>query len=71
MRLLVAKGGALIGWGDGGTGAHGFGDDFELVGGVLVVLLVVLDSAVVFKEELAGLLEHPAALADRATDDRS
>lgn len=30
----------------------------------LVVLLLVLDAAVVLEEELTGLLEHPAALAD-------
>lgn len=56
---------SLIGHGGygGGTGgcssgarAHGLGDDLELVGARLVVLLLVLDVAVVFEEELAGLL---------------
>lgn len=55
---------ADTGWSDAGTCAHGLGDDFELVGAGLVVLLLVLDSAVVLQEELTGLLQHPAALAD-------
>lgn len=49
---------------DAGARAHRLGDDFELVGAGLVVLLLVLDAAVVLQEELAGLLEHPAALTD-------
>lgn len=46
------------------AGAHGFGDDFELVGTRFVVLLLVLDATVVLEEELARLLQHPATLAD-------
>lgn len=55
---------------DGGARAHRLGDDFELVGGGFVVLLLVLDAAVVFQEELTGLLEDPPALADGAADQR-
>lgn len=63
----------MIGYGSCGGGiggcstgarAHGLGDDFELVGARLVVLLLVLDTAVVLEEELAGFLQHPAALTD-------
>lgn len=56
--------GAGTGGVDAGARAHGLGDDFEFVGAGLVVLLLVLDAAVVLQEELAGLLEHPPALAD-------
>ena len=41
------------------------------MGAGLVVLLLVLDAAVVLEEELAGLLEHPAALADGAVGHRT
>lgn len=47
-----------------GARAHGLGDDLKLVGARLVVLLLVLDTTVVFEEELTGLLKNPAALAD-------
>lgn len=64
---LVGKGGGG-GGGVGGcaprAGAHGLGDDLELVGAGLVVLLLVLHAAVVLEEELARLLQHPPALAD-------
>lgn len=56
--------GAAAGRSDAGARAHGLRDDFELVGAGLVVLLLVLDTAVVLQEELTGLLQHPAALAD-------
>lgn len=58
----------LVGGGDGGraprAGAHGLGDDLELVGAGLVVLLLVLHAAVVLEEELARLLQHPPTLTD-------
>lgn len=60
---LVDEGGG----GGGGApraGAHGLGDDLELVGAGLVVLLLVLHAAVVLEEELARLLQHPPTLAD-------
>lgn len=67
---LVGEGGGR-GGGVGGraprAGAHGLGDDLELVGAGLVVLLLVLHAAVVLEEELARLLQHPAALADGTT----
>ena len=56
--------GAGIGGDNSSAGAHRFGDDFELVGAGLVVLLLVLDAGVVLQEKLTGLLEHSAALAD-------
>lgn len=40
------------------------------MGARLVVLLLVLDVAVVLEEELAGLLQHPAALADGTVGQR-
>lgn len=74
MGLVIAqhRGSLTVGGGRGrgvgGSGAcaraHGLGDDLQLVGAGLVVLLLVLDAAVVLEEELAGLLEHPPALAD-------
>lgn len=74
MGLVIAHcrgslvGGVAGGGGSGGSSAcacaHGLGDDLELVGAGLVVLLLVLDTAVVLEEELTGLLEHPATLAD-------
>lgn len=72
--------GSLIGGGGGSGGvggcsagarAHGLGDDFELVGARLVVLLLVLDPAVVLEEELAGLLEHAPALSDGTVGQRT
>lgn len=83
MGLMIAqRRGSLIGCGGGGGGggvggcesgarAHGLGDDLELVGARLVVLLLVLDATVVLEEELAGLLEHPAALADGTVGQRT
>ena len=78
---MFARGGCAVvgfgrrgGGGGGGSspraGAHGLGDDLELVGAGLVVLLLVLHTVVVFEEELAGLLEDSAALRDRAGDSR-
>lgn len=56
-----------------GAGArpHGFGDNFKLVGARTVVLLLVLYAAVVLEEELAGLLQHPAALANGTVGQRA
>lgn len=81
MGIVIAQSrGPLIGGGgsDGGIGgcdagarAHRFRDDLELVGAWLVVLLLVLDTAVVLEEELAGLLEHPAALTDGTVGHRA
>ncbi len=81
MRLVIAqRRSSLIGCGGGGGGiggcsagarAHGLGDDLELVGARLVVLLLVLDAAVVLEEELAGLLEDPAALTDGTVRQRT
>lgn len=80
MGVMIAqRRGSLIGYGGGGGGtggcsagarAHGLGDDLELVRARLVVLLLVLDAAVVLEEELAGLLQHPAALADGTVGQR-
>lgn len=41
------------------------------MGARLVVLLLVLDAAVVLKEELTGLLQHPAALTDGTVCERT
>lgn len=67
-RSFVGSGGSEgdAGWGSACAGAHGLRDDLELVGSRAVVLLLVLDTAVVFEEELAGLLEHSSALTDWA-----
>lgn len=56
--------GASAGGSDAGARAHRLGDNFELVGAGLVVLLFVLDSTIVLQEKLTGLLKHPAALTD-------
>lgn len=64
-------GGASIGGGGASAGAHGLGDDFELMGAGLVVLLLVLDTGVVLQEELAGLLENAPALTDGAAGQRT
>lgn len=78
--MISQRRGSLIGCGGGSGGiggcgagarAHGLGDDLELVGARLAVLLLVLDAAVVLEEELAGLLEHPAALADGTVGQRT
>lgn len=60
VGLVIAKRqGSLVGCGGGAgvyapsAGAHGFGDDFELVGARFVVLLLVLDTTIVLEEELA------------------
>lgn len=66
----VGRGGGIAG-SSACACAHGLGDDLELVGAGLVVLLLVLDAAVVLEEELAGLLEHPAALADGTVGQRA
>lgn len=66
---LGGRGGGIGGHGAGAR-AHGFGDDLEFVGARAVVLLLVLHAAVVLEEELAGLLQHPAALADGAVGRR-
>ena len=58
--------GGRVGGHGASAGAHGLGDDLELVGAGLVVLLLVLHATVVLEEELAGLLQHPATLADGA-----
>lgn len=63
-------GGGVRGHGAGAR-AHGFGDNFKLVGARTVVLLLVLYAAVVLEEELAGLLQHPAALADGTVGQRA
>lgn len=54
-----------------GAGAHRFGDNLQLVGARTVVLLLMLHAAVVLEEELAGLLQHPAALADGTVGQRA
>lgn len=51
--------------------AHRLRDDLELVGSRAVVVLLVLDAAVVLEEELAGLLEHTAALTDGTVGHRT
>lgn len=63
-RGAVVAGSGSSGVCDAGTRPHGLGDDLEFVGAGFVVLLLVLNAVVVFEEKLAGLLEHPAALAD-------
>lgn len=63
-------GGGVRGHGAGAR-AHGFGDNFKLVGARTVVLLLVLYAAVVLEEELAGLLQHPAALANGTAGQRA
>lgn len=60
---LVGEGGGG-GGGAASAGAHGLGDDLELVGAGLVVLLLVLHAAVVLEEEVARLLQHPPTLTD-------
>lgn len=77
MGVVIAdRRGSVVGLGGRGGGhgagarAHGFGDDLEFVGARAVVLLLVLHAAVVLEEELAGLLQHPAALADGAVGRR-
>ncbi len=80
MGLMIAQcRSSLIGYGGCGhdiggctrARAHGLGDDLELVGARLVVLLLVLDAAVVLEEELTGLLQHTAALTDGTAGQRT
>lgn len=70
----------MVGQGRGGGGiqghgararAHGFGDNLEFVGARTVVFLLMLHAAVVLEEELTGLLQHPAALADGTVGQRA
>lgn len=68
---VVGQGGGGVGGHGAGAGAHGFGDHLEFVGAGAVVLLLVLHAVVVLEEELAGLLQHPAALADGAAGQRA
>lgn len=72
--ILVARrgtGGGRVGGHGAGARPHGLGDHLELVGARLVLLLLVLHAAVVLEEELAGLLQHPAALSDGAVGQRT
>lgn len=70
----------MVGQGRGGGGsarhgagarAHAFRDNLEFVGARTVVFLLMLYAAVVLEEELAGLLQHPAALADGTVGQRA
>lgn len=70
---MVAQGrggGGIHGHGAGAR-AHGLGDNLEFVGARAVVFLLVLHAAVVLEEELAGLLQHAAALADGTVGQRA
>lgn len=81
LDVVIADGRAsVVGQGGGGGGvgghgagarAHGFGDHLEFVGAGAVVLLLMLHAVVVLEEELAGLLQHPAALADGTVGQRA
>lgn len=53
-----------------GVGAHGLGDDFELVRVGLVVLFLMLYTAVVLQEEIARFLQDTPTLTDRAVRER-
>lgn len=48
------------------AGSHGLGNDLQLMGTRLAVLLLVLHLRIVLQEKLTGLLQHSAALTDGA-----